>query len=115
MSASGARLGLTVPEVAALLGVAPSTVYRWETTVPDPRSRALLEALEEVARRADAADVGARVRRALRLHGQLAALYALLDCLYGPCVLTRPGACSGQSSPMPSSAKRMWSGSACTE
>ena len=86
MTRAREALGLDVGDVAALLGVATSTVYRWEADDGrrlDPRSRALLDVLEEVARQPDARDTGAALRRELRMRGPLAALYALLGRVYG--------------------------------
>lgn len=77
-------VGLTPIELAQLVGVRPSTVYRWEqheSTWPlEPFQRQLLAMLQHVLGRVDdGAALGASLREALLVGGTMRALYVLLD------------------------------------
>ncbi len=78
-----ASLGLTTGELAALVGVAPSTVGRWERygatrAKIDPTAERLVEALAAAAATCAPAELGLEVRGALLCRGGLFALYLVL-------------------------------------
>ena len=83
-------LGLSVPHFAQVLGVAHTTVYRWELAGPagvriEPMQLGVLLVLRDKlgrdARRPNR-DTGRDVERALRVGGAVFALYRLLDAAF---------------------------------
>ena len=83
----GNRLGMSTEELARLLGVAPSTVYRWEqqkktNTRIDPHQREILGALENLIDRGSSTDLAGEIRQALMSGGTLYGLHIVLTKLY---------------------------------
>jgi len=79
------RMGLTQTQFAELLGVAASTVSRWERLARvDPMQARILEAIVLLeARGAGTWDqTCAELRQALLVRGGLFALYRLLGCVF---------------------------------
>jgi len=80
-----ARMGLTQTQFAELLGVAASTVSRWERLAKvDPMQARILEviALLEVRDAETWGQTCAELRQALMVRGGLFALYRLLGCVF---------------------------------
>jgi transcriptional regulator with XRE-family HTH domain len=81
------RLLLTRDQFASLLGVSPSTVYRWEAAdgnlSVDPMQRWILAALQDRMEKPGGADrIEREVCRALVIRGGLYALYKLLAMVF---------------------------------
>ena len=80
-------LGLDAGVLTQLLGVNPSTIYRWESAPKAlvraaPFQAALLAVLGELVKRGHGADLGARIASALQVGGSLRALYLVLQEFY---------------------------------
>jgi|SRR5579885_2399337 len=93
------EFALNVQQFATMLGVHPSTVYRWESALslesnPDPLQRDLLQALDRIVRFGAADRLREHLRWWIASGGGLLALYGLLKFMYTGEVLnfspTRP-------------------------
>lgn len=79
------RLGLSKTELAQLMGVGPSAVYRWENAANvriDPFHFRLAKIVIEASQSPQAADAGYELREALRIDA-MRALYVLLGQHFG--------------------------------
>lgn len=77
-------LGLSVQDMAALLGVSPSTVYRWEAAGDrairvDPMQAKILTLLET---QPTGAELGKKLATAILVRGGLYGLYKLLEAVF---------------------------------
>lgn len=80
-------LGLGADVFAQLMGVNPSTVYRWETAAgaaekAAPFQAALLVVLEELTHRGHGAGLGAQITSAIQVGGSLRGLHLVLRAFY---------------------------------
>lgn len=82
-----ADLGLTCVQLASVLGVHPSTVFRWEASSAalalDPSSTRLLSIAAFGLVSKDGHQWGEQIKGALVLKGSAYALYVLLRGVYG--------------------------------
>lgn len=80
-------LGLSAESFAQLLGVNPSTVYRWEAAPGAiekvvPFQAALLAVLDELVRRGHGAEFGEQITSAIQVGGSLRGLHLVLRTFY---------------------------------
>lgn len=80
-------LGLSVGAFTQLMGVNPSTIYRWETAPgavekAAPFQAALLVVLGELVRCGHGAESGAQIASAIQVGGSLRGLHFVLQTFY---------------------------------
>lgn len=79
-----AKLGLTAEALARIVGVNPSTVFRWDSA--GERNSANRELMQMLAQAADAANdprkLGHAMVQALTHRGRMAAIYLALHTIY---------------------------------
>jgi DNA-binding XRE family transcriptional regulator len=99
------ELGMTSSAFAQLLGVNPSTLYRWEAegekeVKPDPNAARILAAMQKVRETKGSADLSSTLGAALLIGGGLFALFKLLEHLFSDSTAnTAATAAPGESSP----------------
>lgn len=81
------QLGLSVPQLAELIGASQSSIYRWESLGPqevaiDPGQARLLLLMKQQIDSQNAAALAKGIAAGLLLGGGLLGLYHLLDAVY---------------------------------